>query len=325
MERTRQLQTILNTSIQQPKLTASNVLFHEPISPEFKDVVSPNVDTVYSTAWLDLSQNPVVLFVPDTNDRYYLVQIMDAYSNTFSSIGRRTTGTKADKFAIVGPDWKGALSSGLKAVKSPTNTAWLIVRVLSKGKGDEEEALKILNQFKLTSLDETSSPHVIKPANELLLNNKVEDLSAMYFFKTMTDLMILNPTTGNEPFEKQFEYIGIDRTYGFDAGKLHPDIIAGLNRAAKDAFAIISNSLEELNPRISNGWMIITGIGAYGDQFLKRAFVAYMGLGANINEDATCPRAFTDDQGNQLNGKYNYIMHFDKAAPRRSFLVDNNV
>ncbi|MGI6686450.1 MAG: DUF1254 domain-containing protein [Bacillota bacterium] len=159
MERTRQLQTKLNTTIQQPVLTASNVLFHEPISPEFKDVVSPNVDTVYSTAWLDLSQNPVVLFVPDTDDRYYLVQIMDAYSNTFSSIGRRTTGTKADKFAIVGPDWKGALSSGLTVVKSPTNTAWLIVRVLSKGKDDEEEALKILNQFKLTSLDEKSSPH----------------------------------------------------------------------------------------------------------------------------------------------------------------------
>jgi hypothetical protein len=72
------------------------VLFHEPISPEFKDVVTPNVDTVYCTAWLDLSQNPVVLIVPDTNDRYYLVQIMDAYSNTFSSIGRRTTGTKAE-------------------------------------------------------------------------------------------------------------------------------------------------------------------------------------------------------------------------------------
>ena len=74
-----------------------------------KDVVTPNVDTVYSSAWLDLSQNPVVLIVFDSNDRYYVAQIMDAYSNTFSSIGRRTTGTKAGKFAIVGPDWKGVL------------------------------------------------------------------------------------------------------------------------------------------------------------------------------------------------------------------------
>ncbi len=118
-------------------------------------------------------------------------------------------------------------------------------------------------------MDEKSSPHIIKPANELLLKNKVEDLNAMDFFKTMTDLMILNPTTDYESFEKQFEQIGIDRTYGFDASKLDPDTIAGLNRAVKDAFEIISSSLEELNPRISTGWMTITGIGAYGDQYQK--------------------------------------------------------
>lgn len=245
------------------------------------------------------------------------MQIMDAYSNTFSSIGRRTTGTKAGKFAIVGPDWKGVLPSGFEAVKSPTNTAWLIGRVLSKGKDDEEEAIKILKQFTLTSLDGNSSPYLIKPANKLLLENKVEDLSAMDFFKTMTDLMILNPTADyesfdNESFEKQFEHIGINRTYGFDAGKLDPDTIAGLNRAATDAFLIISNSLEKVDHRFGNGWMIFTGMGAYGNQFLKRAVVAYMGLGANVDEEATCPRTFTDDQGNQLNGANNYILHFNE-------------
>ena len=296
MERTRQLQTKLDTSIQ-PALIASNVFFYKTINPEFKDVVTPNVDTVYCAAFLDLSQNPVVLNVPDTNDRYYVMQIMDAYSNTFSSIGRRTTGTKAGRFAIVGPNWKGVLPSGLEAVKSPTNTAWLIDRVLSKGKDDEDEAIRILKQFALTSLDGNSSPYVIKPVNKLLLENKVEDLSAMGFFKTMTDLMILNPTTGNESFEKQFEHIGIDRTYGFDADKLDPDSIAGLNRAAKDAFLIISNSLEEVDHRFSNGWLTYTGMGTYGDQFLKRALVAYMGFGTNLDEDATCPRTFTDDEG----------------------------
>lgn len=240
MERTRNLQTRINTTIQ-PALTASNVLFHEPISSEFKDGVTPNVDTVYSAAWLDLSQNPVVLIVPDTNDRYYLVQIMDAYSNTFSSIGRRTTGTKAGKFAIVGPDWKGTLPSGLEAVKSPTNTAWLLVRVLYEGKDDEEEAMRILNLFNLTSLDEMSSLHIVKPADRLLFENKVEDLNAMDFFKTMTDLMIQNPVTDYEPYVNQFKHIGIDLTYGFDADKFDPDTITGLELAARDAFVIISN------------------------------------------------------------------------------------
>lgn len=129
---------------------------------------------------------------------------------------------------------------GLKAVKSPTNTAWLVGRVLSKGKDDEEEAIRILKQITLTSLDETGSPYVLKPVNKLLYENKVEDLSAMDFFKTMTDLLILNPTNDNESFIKQFEHIGINLTYGFGAGKLDPDTVAGLNRAAKDAFLMFS-------------------------------------------------------------------------------------
>lgn len=103
MERTRQLQTLIETPAE-PAITASNVFFHEEITPDFKDIVTPNADTVYCAAWLDLSRKPVVLYVPNTNDRYYVVQMMDAYYNTFSSIGRRTTGTNAGKFAIVGPD-----------------------------------------------------------------------------------------------------------------------------------------------------------------------------------------------------------------------------
>jgi hypothetical protein len=312
MERTRQLQSILEMP-SEPALTASNVFFYEIITPDFKDVVSPNVDTVYCTAWLDLSRNPVVLNVPDTNDRYYVMQLMDAYTNTFCSIGRRTTGTGTGKFAIVGPNWKGVLPSGLKAVKSPTNTVWIIGRVMAKGEDDMDNAIRILEQFTLTSLDENKSPYVIKPANKLLLENKVKDLCAMDFFKTMTDLMILNPTTNYDAVEKQFKHIGIDLTCGFDAIKLDPETIAGLNRAATDAFQIISNSQEELNARFSNGWMIYTGVGTYGDQFLKRAYVAFSGLGANVDEEATLPRTFTDDRGNQLNGQNKYILRFNKG------------
>lgn len=270
------------------------------------------MDTVYCAAWLDLSRKPVVLHVPDTNDRYYVMQIMDAYSNTFASIGRRTTGTGAGKFAIVGPSRRGVLPSGVKPVISPTNTAWMIGRVLAKGEDDRQEALRILRQFTLTSLDESQSPYVIKPANRLLLENKVEDLCVLDFFRTMTDLMILNPTTGHESFERQFEHIGIDLTYGFDAGKLDRETIAGLNRAAADAFSIIANGYEKINPQISNGWMTYPGIGAYEGQFLKRAYIAYMGLGANVDEEATCPRTFTDDRGNPLNGQHKYILRFDK-------------
>lgn len=314
IERTRQLQSSVKVPYGGPSFTVSNVFSHydQLITPDFKDVVSLNVDTIYSIAWLDLTRDPVILNVPDTNDRYYVMQLLDAWTNTFSSIGRRTTGTGAERFAIVGPDWKGILPSGVKEVKSPTNTVWILGRILVKGEDDLDNAVAIQRQFTLTSLDGNKKPYVIKPANKLLLENKVEDLCALDFFKTMTDLMILNPTINNEALEKQFEHIGIDLTYGFDAKKLDTETIAGLNRAAIDAFQIIANSREELNPRFINGWMVVTGLGTYGDQFLKRAYVAFSGLGANVDEEAIYPRTFIDNQGNQLTGQYKYILRFSK-------------
>jgi hypothetical protein len=321
-ERTRQLQSLVKEPYG-PAFTVSNefIFFDELITPDFKDVVSPNVDTLYCIAWLDLTRNPVVLNVPDTNDRYYVMQLLDAWTNTFSSIGRRTTGTGAGKFAIVGPDWKGILPENVQAVKSPTNTVWILGRILVKGEDDLDNAQAIQKQFTLTSLDGKKAPYVIQPANTLLLENKVEDLSSLDFFKTMTDLMILNPTANNTALEKQFEHIGIDITYGFDAGKLDPETITGLNCAAEDAFQIIENSQEELNQRYSNGWMVYTGLGTYGDEFLKRAYIAFSSLGANVDEEAIYPRTFTDDQGNQLNGKNNYILHFneDQLPPVEAF------
>ncbi|WP_085507199.1 DUF1214 domain-containing protein [Thalassobacillus devorans] len=186
------------------------------------------------------------------------------------------------------------------------------IRVLVEGEDDLAHAQAIQKQFALTTLDGKKAPAVIKPANTLLLENKVEDLPALDFFKTMTDLMILNPTMNNEALEKQFEPIGIDLTYGFDANKLDPETIAGLDRAAKDAFQIITNGLEESNPKNVNGWLVVTGLGTYGDRFLWRAFVAFSGFGVNVDEESTLIRAFTDDQGNELNGKNNYILHFNK-------------
>lgn len=310
VERTRQLQTVTDIPTD-PPLIASNVFFYKIITPEFKDVVSPNVDTLYCFAWLDLTKQPVVLHVPDTKDRYYVMELVDAYSNNFSCIGRRATGTKAGKFAIVGPDWKGVLPYDVKKVIAPTNTVWIVGRVLMKGEDDFDAAYKILKQFKLTSLDSRKSPYKIETANKMLLENKPEELCPIAFFKTMTDLMILNPTEFGA-VEKQFEHIGIDLTHGFDIDKLEPPVIAGLKRAVRDAYQIIVNSIDKLNPRYNNGWIIYPDIGTYGDRFLIRAIVAYSGLGAIVNEESTFPRAFTDESGNQLNGQYNYVLHFDE-------------
>src|SRR4029077_8435573 len=89
-------------------------------------VVRMNIDTLYSWAWLDLSKEPVVLSVPDTHGRYYMMPMLDAWTNVFASPGTRTTGDKAGDFAVTGPGWKGTLPAGVTEIKSPTNIAWII-------------------------------------------------------------------------------------------------------------------------------------------------------------------------------------------------------
>src|SRR3989475_6718727 len=86
------------------------------------DVVNPNVDTLSSQAWLDLAREPVVLSVPDTHDRYYMMPMLDGWSNVFQSPGKRTTGTKKGDFAIIGPKWKGELPKAAERTRWPTGS-----------------------------------------------------------------------------------------------------------------------------------------------------------------------------------------------------------
>ncbi len=96
---------------------------HEFPDPSFTDVVSPNADTLYSMAWLDLSKEPIVLDLPDVGTRYYLMQMMDAWSNVFASPGTRTTGNRKGSYAIVGPAWTGIAAGGI-AEKSSLRPTW---------------------------------------------------------------------------------------------------------------------------------------------------------------------------------------------------------
>ena len=113
-----------------------NQFMHMPEFPDatFTDVVSPNVDTLYSVAWLDLGKEPIVLSVPDMGKRYYTMPILDAWTNVIASPGTRTTGNGKGAYALVGPDWRGDLPAGVEAIKSPTDLAWLIGRTYTAGK-----------------------------------------------------------------------------------------------------------------------------------------------------------------------------------------------
>ena len=125
----------------------------------YRDVVSPNVDTLYSLAWLDLAAEPIVLRVPDLGDRYYLMQICDAWTNVFAAPGTRTTGNRAGAFALVGPDWRGTLPPDVQKIAAPTNLVWIIGRTYTAGKADYGAVNAIQRQYELVPLGAWGRPY----------------------------------------------------------------------------------------------------------------------------------------------------------------------
>jgi len=178
---------------------------HAPFFPDehFRQVVRPNADTLYSTSWLDLSKEPVLLHVPDSHQRYYVMQLMDAWSETFAAPGKRTTGTGEGWFAIVGPGWKGQLPPGVRRIDSTTTTVWLLGRTQTNGPGDYDYVHTIQGGYQLALL--SNYPQVLPPLGLFDLAavreratvrpaGQVERMSAIEFFRLFAELSAWIPS-----------------------------------------------------------------------------------------------------------------------------------
>src|SRR6185503_2235633 len=120
----------------------------------FTEVVSPNVDTLYSIAWLDLTKEPIVLALPDVGRRYYTMPLLDAWTNVFAAPGTRTTGNSKGAFAVVGPGWRGNVPAGVEAIQAPTSMVWLIGRTYTAGRGDYDAVHAVQRQYQLVPLSQ---------------------------------------------------------------------------------------------------------------------------------------------------------------------------
>ncbi|MEP7272668.1 MAG: DUF1254 domain-containing protein [Acidobacteriota bacterium] len=298
--------------------------------PQARAVIRPNVDTLYSTAWLDLSREPLILSVPDTAGRYYLLQFLDAWTETFAVPGPRTTGTKAGRFGITGPDWKGKLPAGVQAIKAPTNMVWIIGRTQTNGVADYGAVQQIQSGFQLSPATGGNTPGSSQPPTPIdrMTNvgttppQQVAAMDATTFFKTFAELLKSNaPHAGDGRMLAKLKSIGIEPGKDFDAGVLGPQAMTGLERAAKDALSQLTDSFMK-DRQMTNGWGFrMDKVGTYGTSYQERAAVALFGLGALAKEDAIYGTADVDDEGKALNGSNRYVIHFEKNAlpPVRAF------
>ena len=288
-----------------------NTIQHLRAFPDhnFRNVVRPNVDTLYSIVWFDLTADAQVLEAPASDDRYYLLAILDAWSNVAASIGSRTTGTRADKFLIAGPDWNGDAPEGMHVYRSPTSKAWMIGRIYSSGGSDLEAAHTFQDGLKVSSLADWREGKM--PANlptqasvPVDVMQKIKDMPAPEFFDQLEALMQENPPA---PADKEF----IDERW---RPLRNNDVAAAaLERGKARAY----KKLQFINWFLGRkkGWMGMTGstpIGQYGTDYQARAYIAHVGFGANEPVDAIYPNTTKDSKNKPLHSASQYVLHMAK-------------
>ena len=288
---------------------------------DMRVVVRPNFDTLYSSGWLDLTKEPMVVSAPDTDGRYYLLPMLDMWTDVFASPGWRTTGTKVGNFLVTPPGWTGTVPDDMTQIQAPTPYVWIIGRTKTDGPADYDAVHKIQAGYKITPLSqwggEPTAPEVkIDPSVDMKTPPKiqVDTMPADKYFAYAAELLKLHPPhITDQPIIAQLKRIGFEVGKSFDLDKADPAVKKGLASAAEDAQKLMEWKVPTL-ARIANGWSMNTDtMGVYGNYYLKRAIVTQLGLGANLPEDAIYPLNLADDTGKPLDGASNYVLHFDKG------------
>jgi hypothetical protein len=294
----------------------------------FRDVTAPNADTLYTMAFFDVGKEPWVLSTPDMKGRYFLLPMLDGWTNVFAVPGKRTTGTRAQTYAITGPGWSGTLPAGVKELKSPTSIVWLLGRIYCTGTPEDYAAVHALqDQFKLMPLSSYGKAYTPPPGQvdasidmKTAVREQVNRMDAVAYFALLAQLMKDNPpAAADAPELASFAKIGLIPGKDFDASKLKADFISRIPQAGFDRIMLqfkVNKAVKNVN-----GWMFDTQTGIYGTEYLNRAFVTAIGLGANRVQDAVYPTSLKDADGSDYNGANKYVMHFPKGQlpPVRGF------
>jgi hypothetical protein len=288
-------------------------------SADFKSVTTPNADTLYTAGFLDVGKEPWVLSLPEAKGRYYLMPMLSAWTDVFQSPGKRTTGTGPQQYAITGPGWVGSLPTGMTQYKSPTAMVWLLGRIYCTGTLEDYVAVhKMQADVTVVPLSSYGQPYTppagkVDPSVDMKtsVRDQVNQMDLAAYFNLLASLLKDNPPAREDaPVVARMAKLGIVAGLPFDAAKLNP-AIARANVPKISLEKIMAH--RKHSGRFENGWGFTTKTGLYGTDYLQRALVAAMGLGANRPQDAVYPMSETDADGKPYDGANHYVMHFNKG------------
>ncbi|MFZ0680812.1 MAG: DUF1254 domain-containing protein [Candidatus Binatus sp.] len=284
-------------------------------------VPAPNADTLYTYAWLDVSKEPSVLSIPDMGDRYFMMPMLSGWTDVFQSPGTRTTGQRAQKYAITGPGWSGALPAGVTEYKSPTGIVWLLGRIYCTGTPEDYAKVhELQDQISLVPLSRYGKPYTPPPARidpDVDMKTppvaQVNALSVNGYFNYLAKLMRSNPPLPRDaPIVARMASIGLTPGRDFDPSKLN-----AFDRTAVDAVPklALQKMLARFNNQATiNGWIYFgPSVANWGTDYLLRALCNMLGPGWKLPADAVYPASEKASGGQDYNGNNKYVIHFEKG------------
>ena len=309
-------------------LAPFNQLTHEKelLGPEFKDIVRPNNDTMYSFGWLDLRAQPLVITVPEIRDRYVSVQLVDMFTHNFAYMGTRATEGRAGSFLVTGPQWQGTKPGKAAGVfRSETEFVYCIVRIEVRGQDDLEAVRELQGQVRFTPLHvflgRSRAPAASGITFPMYDAERAKSAAFIDLLNFLLNQLAIPPA--EQELLNRFAKIGI-RPGAISASlRLTPElrgaIDAGVGRglARIHEAAMHPKSLPDVTARASGGWQ--GAVGLFGDgeamrgHYLARAAAAMVGLYGNDAAEAYYPLADTDASGNPLDASQDdYVIRFER-------------
>lgn len=289
--------------------------------PDTRKVVRPNADTLYTMAWIDLSKEPILIHVPDSNGRFYLLQFMDAWSETFANPGKRTTGTGERWFAFTGPGWTGRLPDDVTRYEAPTNIVWLLGRTQTNGVSDYDNVHAFQRGMRIMPLSsyptgeqKLASALAFGKSGDITPPERVKAMMPVEFLTAFTQALKANaPHSADAPMVDDLALIGVVPGEDFNSSKLTPEQLQAVNEGVIAATARVE-SFADKSHQVKPGWnTFIRHVGRYGTDYISRAITARLALGANPPEDAVYMSTFADGDSRALDGSARYRMHFDRG------------
>jgi hypothetical protein len=325
MEMTRRIVTNVAAPVGTRGPMGQMIKLREYPDAKFRDVTAPNADTLYTTAFFDVGKEPWVVSLPAMNGRYALFPFLDGWTTVFQVPGKRTTGTGPQTYAITGPGWTGTLPPGMKEYKSPTSLVWLLGRIYCTGTPEDYKAVhELQDQAKLVPLsaygkDYTPPPGKVDPSIDMktAVRDQVNAMDTVQYFTLLCDLMMTNPPYKEDaPLLARMATIGIVPGQPFDKSKFNPDFAKRVPQVAFDRI-MLHFKFSDGDIKSINGWGFTVKTGIYGTNYIQRALVTAIGLGANRPQDAVYPTSQKYAGGligRDYSGADKYVMTFKKGS-----------